>query len=218
MVTLYEKYRPHSLDDVVGQKKVVDRIRFLQSRGSLIGKAFWIKGPSASGKTTLAKIMAASVSDPMAIEEIDAQDLSLDVMREFSDRSRNRPLFGEGFAYIVNEAHTLSSKAVSMLQTVLEEDHTQRNALWCFTTTNKGHRKLFDDKFDSNPFLSRTITLELTLTPDQAIEYAMRLQSIAISEKLDNGAELYQYVQLWKECDFNFRKAIGELESGCMFA
>jgi len=217
MPTLYEKYRPRTLEDVAGQGAIVNRIKFLQSRGSLVGKAFWIKGPSATGKTTLAKILAASVSDETAIEEIDAQDLSLDLVRKFSDKCRCRPLFGEGYSFIVNEAHNLMTKVVSMLQTVLEEEHVQRNGLWCFTTTNKGHRKLFEDKFDSGPFVSRTIALELVVTPDQMIEYAQRLQWIAEQENLGNGAELQHYAQLWKSCDFNFRAAIGELEAGYMF-
>lgn len=218
MPALYEKYRPSTLDDVVGQAEAVNRVRFLQQRNGIIGKAFWIKGPSASGKTTLAKIMASSVTDDLAIEELDAQDLTLDKVREFSDKCRKRPLFGNCWAFVANEAHNLRSQVVSMLQTVLEEEHVQRHGLWIFTTTDKGHKKLFDDKFDSSPFLSRAITIELTLTPDKRIEYAQRLMAIAQAEGLDNGKGIVDFAHLMARCELNFRKAFGELESGCMFA
>jgi hypothetical protein len=38
---LTEKYRPRCWDDVVGQEKVVARIRQLAKRGSLTGRASW---------------------------------------------------------------------------------------------------------------------------------------------------------------------------------
>jgi len=45
MKPLYEKYRPQSFEDVVGQDKAIARIRQIASRG-VGGRAFWISGKS----------------------------------------------------------------------------------------------------------------------------------------------------------------------------
>jgi DNA-binding NtrC family response regulator len=50
---LTEKYRPATWSDVVGQDKIVGRIRQLAQRG-LAGRAYWITGQSGTGKTTIA--------------------------------------------------------------------------------------------------------------------------------------------------------------------
>ena len=52
---LYERYRPTSLDQVIGQPKAVKRIQTVGNPG---GKSYWISGISGSGKTTLARVIA----------------------------------------------------------------------------------------------------------------------------------------------------------------
>ena len=56
-VTLYERERPASLDEIVGQSEAVAKIKRLvdQHWG---GRAWWISGASGTGKTTLARILA----------------------------------------------------------------------------------------------------------------------------------------------------------------
>jgi DNA polymerase III gamma/tau subunit len=49
---LTEQYRPQTLDDVVGQDKIIQRIRGLAKRG-LAGRAYWLSGQSGTGKTRL---------------------------------------------------------------------------------------------------------------------------------------------------------------------
>ena len=62
---------------------------------------------------------------------------------------------------IVNEAHGMSSKVVSRLQTVLEQGCVQKNSTWIFTTTFQGQKRLFDGVMDPCPFMSRAIELTL---------------------------------------------------------
>ncbi len=49
---LYEKYRPDSLDGVLGQDRAVTRIGRMMD-GGIGGRAFWLSGASGTGKTTL---------------------------------------------------------------------------------------------------------------------------------------------------------------------
>jgi DNA polymerase III delta prime subunit len=212
MTALYEKYRPSTLDGVVGQDAAVRKIRFLQSRDSL--RCLWLSGPSATGKTTLARIVASLVSDPLATEEIDAIDLSLDMVREFDERSRKRPLFGNQWCFLINEAHNMNTKTVSKLQTVLEEPSTARNACWVFTCTDKGQKRLFDDKFDAHPLLSRAVQIEMEFTGDTIIAYAKRLMEIAKLEGIENGQQLDAYVDLFTQNNCNFRQCLQQIDSG----
>ena len=216
MVAIYEKLRPKSLDEFVGFPLQVEQLTTLQETIGWGGQAFWITGGSGWGKSTLARIIAKHVAEEFEIEEIDAQELSLDTIREWERRCAYYPR-KEAHAYIVNEAHTLGTKSVSRLQTFLEHEHVQRNATVIFTTTDKGQDRLFDTRFDAFPFLSRCIMVELTL--DTYTVEAMRGYLMGVADKLKlNGSAEAQYDNLLVECQGNMRKALQAIASGKMKA
>ena len=70
---LYEKYRPHTFDGVLGQDKAIGQIRRLTDR-QWGGQAFWVSGASGTGKTTLARIIAEMGADEFCITEFDSAD------------------------------------------------------------------------------------------------------------------------------------------------
>ena len=115
----------------------------------------------------------------------------------------------------MNEAHGLSSKVVSRLQTVLEDECVQRNSTWIFTTTLAGQQKLLDSSFDANPFMSRAIEVVLAHGPELELAFALRAREIARKENLD-GKPIDQYVRLVRECRCNFRSVLQRVESGEM--
>lgn len=209
---LYERWRPKSLDDVVGQAETVKRLKLIRDRSGFGGRVYWISGPSGSGKTTLARIIADDAADGYAIVEIDAARLGVEELRDIERMCRMKPL-GKGWhALIVNEAHNLSSRVVSELQTVLEEPHVQRTSLWVFTTTTAGQQRLFNDKFDALPFLSRAMKFELS-PKGHELDFALRVQEIAQRENLD-GRPLEDYIALIRRCKGNMRAALNAVESG----
>lgn len=216
MKALYEHYRPHGWDELVGQDKLVQRLAVLRRRG-LVGRVFWITGDSGTGKTTVARLIASEIADDYAVVEIDAQDMNMDRVREFERICQFRPLGKGCHVFIVNEAHGLSSKVVSRLQTVLEQDNVQRNSTWIFTTTFQGQRKLFDDAFDACPFMSRAIELTLEHGEDVVLAFAVRARRIAQTEHLD-GLDLDDYVRLVRGCGCNMRKVLQQIEAGEMLA
>jgi replication-associated recombination protein RarA len=105
METLFEKYRPSSFDGVLGQDKAVKKIKTLLSR-SWGGRAWWVSGASGTGKTTVARIIAAQGADGFYINEFDSADqLSIaEVDKIEQDMHYLAPGKG-GRAYIINEAH-----------------------------------------------------------------------------------------------------------------
>jgi replication-associated recombination protein RarA len=214
MTALYEVERPRNFNEVAGHQKTLKRLACTLKTTGLDGQVYWITGESGTGKTTLAKIIASHVADPCCTYEVDAQKLLTDTLDDWERKAKAPSLFGQ-WAFIVNEAHTLSSKIVSALQTVLEDEKVQRNSTWCFTTTNKGEQRLFDTKFDACPFLSRAICLKLELDKETVIAMAERLQSIARKHECD-GKPLDAYLQLLADSKFNMRKALQEIASGAM--
>jgi replication-associated recombination protein RarA len=214
MTALYEVERPRSFSEVAGHKKTLKRLACTLKTTGLDGQVYWITGESGTGKTTLAKIIASHVAPDCCTYEIDAQKLLTDTLDEWYAKSQAPSLFGQ-FAFIVNEAHTLTSKIVSALQTVLEDPKVQRNSTWIFTTTNRGEQLLFDTKFDACPFLSRAIALKLELDEETVHAMAERLQAIARKHECD-GKPIGDYVQLLIDSKFNMRKALQEIASGAM--
>lgn len=208
---LYERSRPKDWSEVVGQDKAMKRLELMRERGGLGGRAFWITGKSGCGKTTIARLIAKEIADEYAIIEMDAQRVTLEDIRGFDRMCRCRPI-GKGYhVFILNEAHRLSSKVVSELQTVLETPHVQKNSTWICTTTLKG-ATLFDTKFDALPFLSRSIKLELDGRGSE-LEFALRARSVAQQEGLD-GKPLEAYIELIRQCGGNLRAAYNAIESG----
>src|SRR5215813_4077820 len=105
---LAEQYRPKSWDQIVGQDRVVHRVLALRARG-LAGRAFFISGQSGTGKTTIARLIAAEVAGELATEEVNARDVDIDFIQRMEAKFMTRALAREGEptgrAWILNEAH-----------------------------------------------------------------------------------------------------------------
>lgn len=207
MRTLAEKYRPTTLDDVVGQDKAVAQLRKIRGYA---GRAFWISGPSGTGKTTLARIIAGTVADPSMTVELAARDLTAERTREIIN---TLGLYGwgrGGRAVIVNEAHGLSGPMIERFLDALEAipDH----AVWIFTTTKDGEDGLFEDHADAGPLLSRCVKVKTT-NQGFAEAFAARAHVIAQAEGLD-GVPISEYVKLARKCKNNARAILQAIDAG----
>lgn len=212
MKPLHERQRPREFDDVIGQDRAIERIRTVGDPG---GQTFWISGSSGTGKTTLARIIAAQVADSFYTVEYDSADqfkqAELDSMTEFME------LYSLGLggrAWIINEAHGLRSPIVRQLLGVIER--LPEHVCLIFTTTRDGQAKLFDDEIDAGPLLSRCIKVPLT---NQGLAKAMAPKLRAGAEAVGlNGKAEAEYVKLMQRCHNNVREAWSEIQSGAMTA
>jgi DNA polymerase III gamma/tau subunit len=210
---LTEAYRPRTWDEVVGQEKVIGRIRTLAARSGLAGRAFFLTGQSGTGKTTIARLIAAEVASEWDVEELDAGALTVASLREIERGLAFRGMSEKGGrAVIVNEAHALRKDVIRQLLVSLER--IPPHVVWVFTSTVEGTDTLFEDCQDASPLLSRCIRLDLARR-DLARPFAERAKAIAEKEGLD-GLPVERYVRLIQKHRQNLRAALQEIESGAM--
>lgn len=214
MVALYEKLRPTSIDEFLGFAEPVEQLVSMRDSIGWDGQVFCITGGSGNGKTTLARIIAAEVANEFETEEVDAQDLDLDTLRDWERRCAYCPT-KQAHAFIVNEYHTLNTRVVSHLQTSLETPAVQKRGTFVFTSTNKGQQRFAETRFDAHPFLSRAIIVDLQLDAVTLQLFAEYLQSVATSLNL-NGKPLSAYFELLEENQGNMRAALQAVASGKM--
>lgn len=208
-MNLYEKYRPKTFDEVIGQDGVLDRIAIIRRRG-FGGKALWLSGASGIGKTTIARLIAAEIAAPWDMEEIDAIDATPTRLAAIEACLPYRGMGDKGGkAVIINEAHGLRVPAVRKLLVMLER--LPEHAVVVFTTTTEGDA-LFEDMEDSGPMASRCIRIKLT---NQGLAKAFAAQAfhIAAAEKLGEK-DLSAYQRYLGRNRNNFRALLQAIESG----
>jgi len=128
-MSLYNKYRPKTFDEVIGQPAVVKSLAMALKKQS--AHAFLMCGPSGTGKTTLARNCATALgaTDPKQVVEFDAaENTGVDDVRAIKSTLAYKPIGVKAIkVVIVDECHALSAAAWKALLKILEEPPT-----WCY--------------------------------------------------------------------------------------
>lgn len=129
MISLYRRYRPLKLSDVVGQDQVVGPLSNALENNK-ISHAYLFVGPRGTGKTSVARIFAHEVNgfkydledSYVDIIEIDAaSNRGIDNIRELREKVAIAPTSGKYKIYIIDEVHMLTKEAFNALLKTLEE-------------------------------------------------------------------------------------------------
>ena len=162
MLALYRKYRPKTLDDLLGQEPIVEILKNAAKQNRL-AHAYLFYGQRGSGKTTTARLIAKLAncitrqSDPeffkkgepcnkcQACVEIDkgialdvieidaASNRGIDEIRDLKEGIRLSPTTYKYKVFIIDEVHQLTKEAFNALLKTLEEPPA--HAIFILATT-----------------------------------------------------------------------------------
>ncbi|MGO9321141.1 MAG: DNA polymerase III subunit gamma/tau [Solirubrobacteraceae bacterium] len=157
--SLYRRHRPRTFAEVVGQEPVVRTLRNAVERGK-VHHAYLFVGSRGTGKTSMAKILAAclncehgptiepcgvcdscvSIARATSLDVIEmdaASNNSVDDIRELRDSVAYAPVSGRRKVYILDEAHMLSTAAWNAFLKTLEEPPPNTVFVLATTEANK---------------------------------------------------------------------------------
>src|SRR5437763_1458787 len=141
--SLYRRHRPRTFADVVGQEHVVRTLQNAVAQGK-VHHAYLFVGSRGTGKTSMAKILAAclnceqgptispcgrcepcvAIANATSLDVIEmdaASNNSVDDIRDLREKVAYAPVSGRHKVYILDEAHMLSSQAWNAFLKTLEE-------------------------------------------------------------------------------------------------
>jgi DNA polymerase III subunit gamma/tau len=157
--SLYRRHRPRTFAEVVGQEPVVRTLRNAVQRDS-VHHAYLFVGSRGTGKTSMAKILAAclncehgptiepcgtcdscvSIAGATSLDVIEmdaASNNSVDDIRELRESVAYAPVSGRRKVYILDEAHMLSTAAWNAFLKTLEEPPPNTVFVLATTEANK---------------------------------------------------------------------------------
>ena len=154
--SLANRFRPKTLDDLVGQDAIVAQIRGMFATGR-VPPVFMITGDSGVGKTTTSRMIARylncsnrdpkthdpcgecdnckyDINHPDFLELNAADSRGIDDMRNLIQSAKNMPSVGKYRIILLDEAHRLTDAAAPILLKPLEDP--PRRTVWILATTN----------------------------------------------------------------------------------
>ena len=129
---LYKKYRPKSLDEIIGQDVAVTILEAAIEEDN-IPHFIMFTGPRGCGNTTLARIMRRKLKCSK-YDFVEIAPRKVEEVREIKSRINLAAIKGKCRAFLIDECHRLTSDAQDEFLKMLED---QPNHIYFrFTTTD----------------------------------------------------------------------------------
>jgi DNA polymerase-3 subunit gamma/tau len=224
--SLYRRHRPRTFADVVGQEHVVRTLSHAVERGN-VHHAYLFVGSRGTGKTSMAKILAAclncehgptispcgtcdscvSIASATSLDVIEmdaASNNSVDDIRELREKVAYAPISGRHKVYILDEAHMLSQQAWNAFLKTLEEPPPR--TIFVLATTEA--QKVLPTVVD------RCQRFDFGRPTAEQVASVVRRVAAAESIDIDGGATAL----IARHATGSFRDALGTLEQLVTYA
>jgi DNA polymerase-3 subunit gamma/tau len=224
--SLYRRHRPRTFADVVGQEHVVRTLQNAVEQGK-VHHAYLFVGSRGTGKTSMAKILAAclnceqgptispcgkcdacvAIANATSLDVIEmdaASNNSIDDIRDLREKVAYAPVSGRHKIYILDEAHMLSSQAWNAFLKTLEEPPPRTIFVLATTEAQKVLPTVVDrcHRFD----FTRPAVAEVAVVLERVVE-AEQIQ-------IEPGA----IALIARHATGSFRDALGTLEQLVTYA
>ena len=224
--SLYRRHRPRTFADVVGQGHVVRTLSNAVEQGK-VHHAYLFVGSRGTGKTSMAKILAAcmncvngptvspcgtcdscvAIASATSLDVIEmdaASNNSVDDIRDLREKVAYAPVSGRHKVYILDEAHMLSSQAWNAFLKTLEEPPPRTIFVLATTEAQKVLPTVVDrcHRFDfGRPSVEQVATVLARVIEQESID-------------IDQGA----IALIARHATGSFRDALGTLEQLVTYA
>jgi len=192
---LYQRYRPSTFKEVLGQPEVVNTLRKHLQVGTT-PHAILFTGPSGCGKTTLARILRRALEcDDVDFVEVNAADYrGIDMVRDIRQRVSMSPMAGATRVWLIDEVAQLTSAAQDSFLKLLEDP--PRHVYFLLATTDPQKLK--------NTIITRCEEIKVKALSVKALERLV-IQTIDAEEVTITGEVVDKIVDI---ADGSARKAL----------
>ena len=199
-----EKYRPISLNEVVGNERIVQQLRAIGLQGNM--PHLILVGPPGCGKTTAVMCLARELLGEKLAEavcELNASDdRGIDIVRERIKSFAQKKVTLPGNAHklvILDEADSMTESAQQALRMIMTD----------YTATTRFALACNDSSKVIEPIQSRCAIMRFTRLEDRQV--LTRLMQVAEMERLE--VEQKAYEALIYTADGDMRQALNNLQA-----
>lgn len=197
------KYRPKTLDAVVGQSDAVGVVRGF---GADVPRALLFHGRAGAGKTTIARIIVRKVLDVSRMDCVEVNcgtvEKPLDMVRELAQSVTQAPMTGAHRAWVMDEFQAFSKNRFAMegFLKILEDSPPHVHFLLCSTDPDRILKAI------------RTRCVQIPLRDVPAADLARLVLKIAAAENADPPVTQQLADRIAAAADGSARVAVKELE------
>ena len=205
------KYRPSTLDDLIGHKAAVQRLRGMLKTG--LPTAFLLTGPSSVGKTTLARCLAAAINGVPVEQQRDYKEINggdtrtIEDMRDLIKLSKFRPALKKRI-FVVDESQQVVSNAPAAAALLKPLESGSPDTIWVLCSMDPSKFTTGNGKAIANR------CQQFALTPPSSEDLTAYAKRIIVAEKMSylKSGELVK--ELIGACQSEFR-TLANLVQNC---